>query len=333
MSSQSKLLALAVSAAAIFAAAPASASLSTFQSWTGNIGFSSDGWGSVTSSSGTISASVPVGSTVLGAYLYTAGYDATTSWGGTLNGTTVNYGPLVSNTDACCSLASRRADVTSIVASVINGGAGGVYNFNVSETNTSTQDGEALVVVYRNSNLATGSFGLLDGFAKTSGDTTSVNFADALDPTKPGFKAEMVIGDNFSCCSQKSTIKVNGVTITENAGNNDKSVDPSLSNGNLITVGSNFRDPYSTMLPSYEDDHERYDLTAQISKGDTSIKVDTINASHDDNIFMAGIYVTGIAGFNEPPPVVTPVPEPGTYAMMVLGLGAVGAAARRRRNR
>jgi hypothetical protein len=311
--------------AAMLLAGPASASLSTFASWTGNIGYSTDGFGSL-SNDGTISAYVPVDSTILAAYLYTATYQNAThsGVGASLDGQAVSFGPVVPNSTACCSISSARADVTSIVASKVNGGAGGVYNFNIKEF-SSSQDGEALVVVYQNKNLAQASFGLLDGYASVTGDTTSVNFAEPLKPSAPGFKAEMVLGIGFSCCTiQNSTVKVNGITITQNAGNNDDGA--TVANGSLITVGG-YDDPYSALNPSYADDHERYDLTAQIKDGDTSIKIDTFNTSRDDNIFMAGFYVTGLAGFNEPPPA---VPEPESYAMLMAGLLVVGQVLRKR---
>ena len=76
-------------------------------------------------------------------------------------------------------------DVTSIVKPIIDGGAGGIYNFSLTET-SSSQEGEALVVVYTNPALATGTFGILDGFARTSGDTTAINFADPLGPHRAG---------------------------------------------------------------------------------------------------------------------------------------------------
>ena len=63
---------------------------------------------------------------------------------------------------------------------------------------------------------------MLDGFARTAGDTATLAFAEPLSPGDPGFFAEMALGINFSCCtSQRSTVDVNGTTITENAGNHD----------------------------------------------------------------------------------------------------------------
>lgn len=307
-------------------AGPASASLTEFKTFIGNVGYSSDGFAS-TSQTGTISAQVPVGSTVLAAYLYTGTFSttATTGDGTTLNGTVVNFGAPSINSDACCANASRRADVTSIIKPLIDGGPGGIYDFTVSETSGS-QDGESLVVVYSNASLPESTFAILDGFARTTGDTTSINFADPLDPTAPGFFAEMFLGDEFSfdgtgCTGsgQVSTVKVNGTTITDNAGCNDDSIDATPANGNLMTTGG-FDDPFSPLLPTTAEDHERYNLVPQISMGDTSIVVDTVNASRDDNIFLAGFYVSGIAGINEPPP--TGVPEPSN--LVLFGTGVLG---------
>jgi hypothetical protein len=319
------------------AAAPAHAALTTFATYNGTVGVSTDGWGS-TASSGAISASVPVGATVVAAFLYTAtnfnpDHTGATS---TLNGVPVAYGAPVVNPDICCLNAMARADVTSIVAPVINGGPGGVYNFAVTEGSSTTQDGEALVVVYSLPTLPTSTVGILDGYSATTGDTTAINFASPLNTAAPGFLAEMYLGISFSCMApdncfgdQRSTVTVNGTVITENAGNYDDAVPgpPGFAaNGALITVGG-FDDPYSTLLPTYADDHERYNLVPYIADGDMSIVVNTFNPSHDDNIFLAVFNVTGQASINETPA----IPEPATITMMALGLASAGVKRYRRR--
>lgn len=317
-------------AAALTLAGPASAALNAFVSFNGNVGYSSDGLGTL-DSGGTISASVPVGSEVLGAYLYTSlvfDADASATYTATLAGSNVTFGPVVSQT-AFPRLGSARADVTSIIKPLIDGGSGGVYDFALTEGNTGVQDGEALIVVYRNAALPDASFGLLDGFTAPGGDTTSINFANPLNTASPGFFAEMVLGIGFSAGGgQRSNVTVNGTLMTANAGGFDDGV---LANGGLITMGG-FDDAFSPNLPSGGDDHERYNLVPFINNGDTSITIDTNNPSNDDNIFAAGFYVRGRAGFNEPPPP-PPIPEPETYALMLLGLAGIGVAVRRRKQR
>lgn len=316
--------------AGIGLASPAEATLASFQSFTGNVGVSTDGWGSTTNR-GQVQAEVPVGSTVLGAWLYAPTFDGGTPTGISLDGTAIAVGSFTGlgiPASACCSIQAYRANVTSIVKSVIEAGPGGIYDFNVTKTGNSSvgTDGLALVVAYSNATLPVATVGILDGNAAVTGETTTINFAQPLNPAAPGFFAEMRLGIGFSCCTtQRSTVEVNGTVITRNAGNNDDSADPSLSNGNLITVGG-VGDGFSSLLPSYDDDGERYNLVPQIGAGATSIVVKTFNTSQDDNIFLAVFHVSGIAGVNEPP---DGVPTPG--ALLLFGFAALAFAGLRRR--
>ncbi|MEW5974354.1 MAG: PEP-CTERM sorting domain-containing protein [Acidobacteriota bacterium] len=313
-------------------AKPAEATLTVFQTFTGNVGYSMDGFGS-TSNSGTISASVPAGATVLAAYLYTSTFafsQPPATPGGTLNGSAVSYGPLVGYVPIpsipSFSLQSARADVTSIVAPIINAGPGGTYNFTVTET-SSFQDGEVLVVVYELPSLPVATVGILDGFSTSGGDTTSISFADPLDPSDPSFFAEMALAIGFSAGgTQFSTVAVNGTTITNVAGGFD---DGALANGALITAGG-FDDPFSPFLPSGSQDHERYNLAPYITLGDTSISIQTSNPSLDDNIFLATFFVRGEGFINEPPPPTSEVPEPYTLTLLGCGLLFFGAHLRKR---
>ncbi len=297
------------------------AALNEVGTWTGNVGYSSDGFGS-TSQSGTISASVPAGATVLAAYLYTSTYNSAApgdTAGTTLNGVAVTFGAQIVNSSAPY-LAMQRADVTAIVKPIIDAGAGGVYDFSVVEVN-SGQDGEALVVVYEDAAIEDATFSLVEGYSDTSGDNFSINFAEPIDTNAAGFFAEMFLGISFSCCTQTSTVSVNGTLITSNAGNRDDG--DGGGNGALITVGG-FDDPYSPFLPSYEEDHERYDIAPYIDNGDTTIAVQTANPSSDDNIYIAGFYVNGFAAVNKPPPIAPPpsdtipVPTLSEWGLMVM---------------
>lgn len=314
---------------AVFAGV-ADAALVQRTAYVGNYGLSTDGFGNF-SNSGTISAFVPSGATVVKAYLYSATNGQSATLGDvSLGGTGVTFFDQWTN-DILPTypnyFRTGISDVTSIVKPSIDSGAGGTYNFSVTESLGNT-DGEALVVIYSLASLPTATVAILDGKQALAGDSFSANFASPLDPTEAGFFAEMRLGDSFSYPDQSSNVTVNGTLISAVAGGYDDGVG---GGGSLITVGGN-DDPFSTLLPAYADDHERYNLVPYITLGDTSIAVDTINPSNDDNIFLAAFYLHGIAGINEPPPPPpNGVPEPGT--LLLLGSGLIGLVGYRRTKR
>ena len=332
-----------VAAAVCALSGTASAGLSTAGTWSGNVGLSVDGIGSNSSPVGNVAAEIPVGATILQAYLYSAGtpfpwysnsprtladYNGA---GITLNGTAItNYSTLVGAVSTRADIGqwyTGRADVTALVQSMTAGAVTSSFSWAVDEGRLNSRiDGEVLAIVYSSPGLALGSVALLNGGQNTGGETSTVNLGTPLtDPSDPSFAARLGLGISFSCCgNQKSTVKVNGGLVTDNAGNLDDGL--SSSDGSLITVGGLGDAPANGL--DYANDREHYNLVPFLKTGDTSFSIFTQNPTNDDNVFFASLYLTGDITS------VTPgVPEPETYALMLAGLGVIGALARRRKTR
>jgi hypothetical protein len=318
----------------------ASADLTLAGTWNGNVGLSVDGIGSNSSPVGEVQASIPVGATILKAYLYSAGTPfpwyanspttlaAYNGAGITLAGNAItNFDTLMGATSTRADIGqwyTARADVTSVVQALAAGAVTSNFSWTVSEGSLNSRiDGEVLAIVYSHASLPMGSVALLNGGQNTGGETSIVNLGTPLtDPNAAGFAAQLGLGISFSCCGQQSTVEINGSLLTDTAGNlNDGLV---AADGSLITVGGLGDDPGNNL--GYATDDELYDLRPFLSTGDTSFSIFTQNPTNDDNIFFTSLYLTG-----EITDVRPQIPEPGTYALMLAGLGVLAAVARRRR--
>jgi hypothetical protein len=321
-------------------AGPANASLTLFNSFTGNDLVSTDGCGSTTQSC-TLQSNIQLGSNIVAAYLYTSEFQNGPSPNGTslsvgANNVMPTFTPLGINVSTS-NLQAFRANVTSFVQA--NANIGGLTTWTAHEVNAN-QDGEALVIVYSNPTVqpTTHTISILDGFSSSSGDTSHVSF-NAL---PAGFTAQMMIGDGFSFdgtnpnaptnTNQVSTITVNGTNLTTVAGHCDDDQDATCANGNLITMGAtnagSHDDPFTPFpcngLGCIGSDHERYNLGNIFNVGDTSATLMTVNPSNDDNIFLEVFDISGNVVFQ--------TPEPGSLALLGAALASFGLFGRRRRS-
>jgi hypothetical protein len=245
------------------------AQLTPFYSVTGDVNWSISGVGSNLTPVGNLQANVPVGSTVIAAYLLSSTYTAGPTPNVTLGGTTYSGGQWTAlPPDATeTGLQAFSTNVTAQMQAAIGGGSASPFYFSDTEnTNNSGTDGEMLAVVYSNPSLTTHTIALLDGSLASAGATTVIHYSSPLTGVgSPGFSEEMSIGDGFSYqinSAQYSTIDVNGRRLTTSAGGADDAVDggypvqdprndPYDQNGDLFTVGfggidtpTNPSDPY-----------------------------------------------------------------------------------------
>ena len=331
LSSSYRTASLALTAAAASLASSAALGGLTASNYFANAALSIDGMGSL-GNQGQIQANVPVGSQVLGAYLYsTSIWNIAPLYAVNFNGTnlSLNSGTLLG--PSANPAVTRRWDVTNIVRSVVNGGQGGLYNFNLTELGNN--DGSVLVVAYSNASTQGRSALIYDVELATTGDVTRFNFANPYS----GGNMLMSLASSFSMQPSDQVTQVdvrtsnnpNARRLTSSAGGAD---DGEQANGALITVGgigdsAENPDPFASPFGGPRVDDELYNLalgnsanaTPFITLGDSWAELSTINPSNDDNVF--GMFVS--ADFM----IDNPIPAPSTLAL----LGALGLAGRRRR--
>jgi hypothetical protein len=282
-----------------------------------------------------------------------------------LNGTTVTLNLLSGTDPSCCDLQTYRADVTSLVGSLVNGKAPGLTLIPASLISLSPEStGLSLVVVFSSPGVdARQSVAILDGGQSgPTPQTTTFGLAKGLDP---GFSAVLSLGISFgqqggggphSCgtpsLTQFSTVDVNGARLTSCAGGSD--------DGDFITVGGVGdstdipSDPFCQAGPpppgtpacSVTDD-ELYGISSFLKQGDTQVNLAMANFSSmtpllgDDSIFLGILQLTAcinqINGISRgdcsvvpPPPPPPPPGVPGPATLILLGAGLLGLIAARR---
>lgn len=267
---------------------------------TGPLTLSIDGVGT-SSETGVIDVEKPAGATVRGAYMAAAstGFSSRTLADGdiSIDGNPVSW-DIVTNSNI--SSFNHWADVTSIVAPIVDAAPAGTVSLTISEVNSSGIDGSILAVIFDDPGQTTdNTIVLLFGAQAVNGDNFSISLADPVDKSDPDFVLDMSLGISFGCqtigpCGsggqQFSHVEVNGTRITSSAGGTD---DGELANGALMTVGGvgdsndNPADPLADPGGDPRYDDELYNLIPFVDDGDTQINVFTENPSNDDNIFFA----------------------------------------------
>lgn len=297
---------------------------------------------------GLLQTEVATDSTILAAYLYSSSV-----WNGSVSPVTLNGTSLDPATDG--TLLGPNAnpttnfvyDVTGLMTSTIDG-IWGLQDHTIAESGNN--DGEVLVVAYSNASTLGSTAIIMDGELSTTGDTTTLNFADpyAGGDLLMSLAISYSYGDGQYTEVDVSTDSTTDRRLTSAAGGNDDGAFVA-SNGRLITaggIGDSSLNPDDPNARGDDYDDELYNLALGnvtdpnpfINIGDTFLELTTRNPSNDDNVF--GLFLTssftidGVddiiiddGGDDDPPP----IPEPGTIILM--GIGLAGLAASRLRKK
>lgn len=268
----------------------------------GRISLSLDALGTL-DATGTIQVEKPAGATVRKAYLMTA----TTGWSNyrlSTGDVKILGNDVVWEKELSNSIVSYNywANVTAIIKATLDAAPSGIVNLDISELSTGNIDGEILAVIFDDPNQTTNNTVLLYfGAQNVSGDSFVIDFGTPIVKDDPKLVLDYSLGISFGCqggagCAvppQYSIIDVNGSRLTSAAGGED---DGFTQNGALITVGGiddnndNPPDPNAVPVNQYSDD-ELYNLKSFVNDGDTSVTIDTVNPSNDDNIFFAAVFL------------------------------------------
>ena len=207
-------------------------------------------------------------------------------------------------------------DVTELVKATIDDHAAGIFDLPFDQGDNSDGDyveGGSLVVIFDDPNAELSSVYLQAGTSDPAGDSFTFNF-DALTLEKLANPMILSIGSSNSFqtdapddgeggsgVNQHSNISANGNVISDSAGGCDDMVDypvgcNSMGYNTIGGVGDDLDMPTVpwTNPPGYFAEDELYDIASMMTFGDTGLTVETINPSNDDNLYFAGVFLTGI---------------------------------------
>jgi hypothetical protein len=296
----------------------------------GNITWSADGLGINSGQTGNIQVNRPAASSVIAAFLLVStNAVATAPTDVKVNNAAVTFTHKANETTSGYDFTNYLADVTTNVKAFLDASGPGVFNIPIDNGVNQTADpfitGDALVVIFNTPGAPLASIVLNFGTSAVSGDTFALAYPSLTLPQTADL--QMSIGDAFSYGpDQNSVVTVNGQTLTNHAGHFDDNstfvagqLEPwAAQDPALITVGGvgdSLTNPTLSAPWSTTADDELYSLSPFVAVGDTTITVNTNNASNDDNLFMALFYlkeitVTGSALASSLGTITTPLADP-----------------------
>ncbi|WP_162128546.1 HYR domain-containing protein [Flavobacterium phycosphaerae] len=223
----------------------------------------------------------------------------------TLSGLPVNWNGTATSSSSGIGFYNYWADVTSLVSTQINALPAGISTLTVTECNSAAIEGSVLLVVFNDATATEKTIIIMFGAATPAGDNFSVTLAQPIDPAQPGALLDMGLGIGFSYQAaggtQTSQVSVNGQRLSSSAGGED---DGASENGALLTVGgignvnTNPLNPNAGPTNQFTDD-ELYTILPFITNTTTSLNINTVNPSGDDNIFLAYFALSGAAIIGE----------------------------------
>jgi hypothetical protein len=315
--------------------------------YTGHLEWSIDGLGT-TAGTGNIQVDKPAGAKLVAAYFVAAQISDGSILPvlGTPSNLTLNAKPVTFKYASTFSYMNYFADVTELLADDLAALPTGTSDIAVDEgpLGGPRVEGTELVVLWDDPTVDTSSVVLAFGNSNTAGDTFTLNFPALTTPQTQDVR--LSIGDSYSYQSptdslsgtQSSVVTVNGTVISEAAGGSDDALE-GASNGNLLSVGGIGDDlalpptPFADPIGASPDD-ELYSVSSMVNVGDTTMTIQTLNASGNDNVFLDAFYLkhvelpgaTAVVPFGE-----TPAPD-AAPALVNTGLdmsafGLVGGSA------
>ena len=198
-------------------------------------------------------------------------------------------------------------DVTDELESVIEALPDGISNLSFDQgdgTDNDMIEGGALVVVWNDESAPLSTIYLMAGTSDPAGDSFTFNFP-AIVPVNLQRDLIFSVGSSNSyqvgSWSQTSRITANNTILSNIAGGCDDSEifnNPNCGFGGYNTiggVGDDLTNPgeVDDEVVSYdrELDDELYRLNDVMNVGDTSLTVNTLNPSNNDNVYFAGLYL------------------------------------------